>query len=82
MLTRRPEVGDVVDTPHGRGWLLYPLPRTERHEWLVLVETQAHEVCVDEMDETGHVQQICPRRRRIGTRLADVGPAGTDEEGE
>lgn len=41
--------GDVVDTPHGRGWLLYPIRRTQRQEWIVLVGTKGHPVRADEM---------------------------------
>ena len=48
-LHRRPETRDEVDTPHGRGWLLHPVNRTERQSWVVLVGTKGYVVRVDDM---------------------------------
>lgn len=41
--------GVVVATPHGVGWLLYPIPRTERREWDVYIDGKAYRTRVEDM---------------------------------
>lgn len=41
--------GLVVETPFGTGWLLYPVPKTARREWMVYIEGKAYRVRVEDM---------------------------------
>ena len=82
-MTRAMKPGDVVETPHGRGWLLYPVLKTQRREWMVLIGTppRAHQVSVDEMLGTSQdVPRICPQSGEHGTRSENMSTAGTYQQ--
>lgn len=80
MRTMKP--GDVVDTPHGRGWLLYPVLRTQRREWVVIIGTKAHSVSVEEMlGSSQDVPMICPQNDERSTRSEDMSAMGTRQMG-
>ena len=67
--------GIIVDTPHGRGWLLYPVPGTQRREWMVLIGTppRAHQVSVDEMLGTSQDDPRIGNSSEAGTYQQEMG---------
>ena len=84
--------GDIVETPHGRGWLLYPVLKTQRREWIVYIAKKCYEVSVDEMaNPSTHSEDISkastysstecvPKPRKIGTSSKDMSTAGTYQQ--
>ena len=73
--------GDIVHTPHGRDWLLYPVLKTRRREGVVYINPKCYEIHVDEMLGTSSdVPSICPQNGEIGTRPEDMSTAGTYQE--
>ena len=76
--------GDTVGTPHGEGWLLYPLRRTRQREWMVIVGTAIHEVSVDEMafastrsEDTSKASTHVPKPRNLGQMPEEMSTGGT-----
>ena len=73
--------GDVVETPHGRGWLLYPVLRTQRREWIVYIDKKIYGVPIDEMLGTSQDDpRICPQSGEIWTRSENVSTVGTYQQ--
>ena len=73
--------GDIVETPHGRGWLLYPVLRTQRREWIVIIDKKGYDVPIDEMLGTSQdVPRICPQSGEKGTHSEDMSTAGTYQQ--
>ena len=70
--------GDIVDTPHGRGWLLHPIPRAAQSAWIVMIGTKGYIVSVEQMLGTSQdAPSICPQKDEIGTSPEDMSTAGT-----
>lgn len=81
--------GDTVNTPHGSGKLLHPVPRTQRREWVVMIGRHGEFISVDEMGDsstqfegmsmaaTYGEAECVPKPRNLEQTPEDISTGGT-----